>query len=465
MPHARRVRPLGRELRHRTLSMPPSKVEKKKPAAKPTLNVETASIVKGSKPTPRSKRSGQVSDRPKLSKRGDSPSRPADLESTPLEAVSEEKLLSAMVETDVARARAEESERKAGDLSQLLAERTSLATKEAEGRALAEKRAADAEEKLQAVMAALAAAEARAASAEKAAGMAPGTAVAATQGAHVGKSDAFTDAELLRVEAETRASAAEARAAEAAMMARHATELAQASAAEASASAARAKVLEDELAKLLRGAGSAGAGGNADADPVAEAVDGIMYRVQLSHIEELLARSEAKVVHADQRADRAEAALEIARQKMKNLAGAQGVNEEVASVGKPKMDAPLTTADSGAKQSSVLRQEMSGGAATPRRNENSANDLPAFTEKQLKAATKIEAVSRGRMQRQRSKAAAMKAVNGTTEGLSTPATAPGFAAECDGGVGPFTVNIDVNQAGDPDTLQVRVLDTAVAAAS
>ena len=117
--------------------MPPSKIEKKIGPKKPTLNVETANggASKASKPTPRSKKAGQASDRPKNSKRGDSPARVGDVESAPLEAVSEEKLLSAIVETDVARARAEESERKVGDLSQRLAERTTMATREAEGRA------------------------------------------------------------------------------------------------------------------------------------------------------------------------------------------------------------------------------------------------------------------------------------------------------------------------------------------
>ena len=52
------------------------------------------------------------------------------------------------------------------------------------------------------------------------------------------------------------------------------------------------------------------------------------------------------------------------------------------------------TADSGEAELSSETGDV-GGAATPRQNENSANDLPAFTEKQLKAATKIEVVSRG----------------------------------------------------------------------
>ena len=457
--------------------MPPSAVGKKKPTAKPTLNVDTAitGAAKGNKPTPRSKKPGQASDRPKSKRGNETPTRalpegsPAATSLEPMPEAADERVWTAIVKSDLAKSRAEESERKADDLSQRLAERTMMATREAEGRALAEKRASVAEEKLQAVEAALAAAERRAATAELAAEAAVGTAVAATQDAHKSKSevlekeagslDAFREAEL-RAEAETHASAAEARAAEAAEMAKAATELAKVSAAEASASAARAKALEVELNALRSGSGGAGASG--PADPVAELVDGVVKTVVIGKLEESLARVEARALTAEQRASRAEAALSAAHEKITALEAAAGVavgggkdgtapslqgaaaspppplpNASSAAlllpVGSREQGGGMATPRSGtpaqvqAAQSlqrvqrghrarlgagAVLRQEMSGGAATPRRNENSTSDLPAFTEEHRKAATKIEAISRGRMQRKRSHAAALAAAGG-----------------------------------------------------
>ena len=64
----------------------------------------------------------------------------AALEPTP--EVTEEQLLTAIIESDVAKARAEAADAKADEVSSRLAERTEMATREAEGRAAAEQRAA-----------------------------------------------------------------------------------------------------------------------------------------------------------------------------------------------------------------------------------------------------------------------------------------------------------------------------------
>ena len=409
--------------------MPPS--SKKALAAKPTLAMPTADGA-APKPTPRSskkKKDGPPSHRPKSTKlaspKASSAGAPASAGSLePLIEVTEDQLLQAAVEADAAKARAEASEEKVADLATLVTERTALATREAEGRAAAEKRAALAEEKLASTERELAATVERAAAAERAAEAAVHAATAATRDASKAKSeilekegidtDVFKEAEL-RVEAETRAAAAEAKAEEASALAKGSTELAAAAAAEAEASAARCKAMEAEL-NALRSAAAAQPpqptpGGSLPPDPVAALVGGVIDKVMLTTLQDALRKVEARAISAEARVAKAEATIAVAEAQAKAARAAESEQAQAAKTLKALLSeaeeklqrvhaapAPVPALASGAAPAptpalpnlSSAQQllpadarETGGGMATPR----------------TKAATSLQRVQRGHRSR------------------------------------------------------------------